>query len=186
MLADWTVHIDQRYSQVRLQWVRRMLQRVIRQHSEQCSCRRLNSCSPLPPSGDPVAMLQPPMPQVPQCHSERRKGARKQMTIYSCTVWATPQLGLRRFERTCTPLRVALVQRPSLQDTNQASHGLDLRRLSTTGHALLHSGGRSARMDMPQLFMFMSERPITHLIESSSLPVRPQSSRMSFFIHVRR
>jgi len=105
MLADWTVHIDQRYSQVRLQWVRRMLQRVIRQHSEQCSCRRLNSCSPLPPSGDPVAMLQPPMPQVPQCHSERRKGARKVMTDLQLHCKGHTAAWVAAIERTCARLQ---------------------------------------------------------------------------------
>jgi hypothetical protein len=107
MLADWPVHISTNaiYKCAYSGYVRRMLQRVIRQHSEQCSCRRLNSCSPLPPSGDPVAMLQPPMPQVPQCHSERRKGARKVMTDLQLHCKGHTAAWVAAIERTCARLQ---------------------------------------------------------------------------------
>jgi hypothetical protein len=53
------------------------------------------------------------------------------------------------------------VQRPSLRDTNQASHGLDVRRLSTAGHALHHSGGRSAKNGYASI-VYVHERALDH------------------------
>ena len=106
-------------------------------------------------------MLQPPMPQVPQCHSERRKGAHKSL-LYKPTAalcGLAPQLGPRQFERGYSPPTAALVR--SLRDTGEASHGLNLRRLSIAGHVLHNSGGRSAKNGYASI-VYVHERAPDH------------------------
>ena len=171
-----------------------MLQETIRQRSLQSSRRRLKCCIPLPPSGDPAAMLPPPMPQVQQCHSERRKGASEETSHMTgakkgrCRTSAEadgePEVPVLATSSQCHPW--AHTKCPLTTSRNVFQHGPrhffcciptafttgDDRQVSKNGYA--------------SMIMFMSERPITHLIESSFLPVGPQSSRMSFFIAVRR